>query len=76
MIVVKPDGKVGTKLRALEDYMRENNIEIVQRHDGLQLEIDGHEIVVTDESGECLQEFPPLCEPTVVRPIKNFLNGT
>jgi len=76
MKVLKEESKIVQKIRNLEDFLRDNNIEITFRHDGLLLTVDGEEIVIREgESADLEQVLPSFFDGTRFQLLKHYIYG-
>jgi len=79
--VLKESSDIAKKIRKVEDFLREEGVEISYRPEGIiyRVEIEGvmpASFVILDESHVVEQTTPSFAEPTRIQPIDHYIKGT
>lgn len=77
MKVLKEESKTAKKIREVEQYLRDENVSICSRGDGLLITVDGLTFVIIDaESKDIQQSFPTYAEPSRIQTIADYIDGS
>ena len=77
MKVLKEESKIAQKIREIEQLLRDKNVSICSRGDGLLITVDGLTFVIVDgESKDIQQSFPSYAEPTRIQTISDYIDGS
>lgn len=77
---LKETSETAKKIRRVEDFLREQGIEITYRPEGIiyRVDIEGKSssFVILDDQRVVEQTTPSFAEPTRIQPIDNYIKGT
>jgi hypothetical protein len=74
MRILKETSDKAKKIRELEQYLLDNNMEISHRYDGIVLSLDGENFIFKTE-GRQEFELPIPVEPSFICPLESHLRG-
>ena len=73
--LLKEDTIIAKKIRAMEEFLRKNDIKITFRCDGLMVDVGNESYILVDSEALLTPELElPSCVDNRIRTVENYIN--